>query len=82
MPTYTFVNSETQEEQTEFLTLSQRDEFLKSNPHYFQKLATPSIGDSVRLGVTKPDIGHRELLNNMHKKLDRPGLNLTNRQTH
>ena len=82
MPHYTFVDTETDEEFNEILSIKDRNEFLEKNPHMKQKLTAPQIGDSVRLGVTKPKIEHRELLDNMHKKLGAPGVDTTTRQTY
>jgi hypothetical protein len=64
MPTYTFINKETGEEQTHILTLSQRETFLADNPHMTQKLSTPAFGDSVRLGIRRID----DNFNNVLKK--------------
>jgi hypothetical protein len=62
MPTYTFINKETGEEETHILTLSQREEFLQNNPHMTQALATPAFGDSVRLGIRRIDDGFNDVL--------------------
>jgi hypothetical protein len=62
MPTYTFTNTETEEVFTEILSLSEREEFLKNNPHIKQNLATPGYADSVRLGVRKIDKSFNDVL--------------------
>jgi hypothetical protein len=62
MPTYTFTNTETEEVFTEILSLSEREEFLKNNPHIKQNLATPGHADSVRLGVRKIDKSFNDVL--------------------
>lgn len=70
MPTYTFRNEETKEEFTTIMSLSEREEFLENNPHIKQCLATPSFGDSVRMGVRKIDNGFNDVLQkakNAHK---------------
>lgn len=62
MPTYTFVNKETGEEETHILTLSQREEYITQNPHMRQKLSTPAFGDSVRLGIRRIDDNFNDVL--------------------
>lgn len=62
MPTYTFINKETGEEQTHILSLSQREKFLEENPNMTQKLSTPAFGDSVRLGIRRIDDGFNDVL--------------------
>ena len=68
MPTFTFRDNETGEEFEEFMTNSEKETFLETNPHYEQILRkAPAIGDPVRLGVTKPDAGFGEVLSKIHK---------------
>lgn len=62
MPTYTFINKNTGGEETHYLTLSEREEFLKTNPDMVQKLSTPAFGDSARLGVRRIDNGFNDVL--------------------
>ena len=62
MPQYTFQNTETDEVFTDIMTIAKMDEFLKSNKHIKQVLGTPSIGDSVRLGIRKIDRGFNDVL--------------------
>jgi hypothetical protein len=68
MPTYTFTNTETNETFDKFLSLAEREEFLKNNPHMKQNLTTPAIGDPMRLGVTKTADGFNDLLKNAKKE--------------
>lgn len=68
MPSYTFIDSETGEEFDAILSLAERETLLKDNPNITQKLTSPSIGDPVRLGVTKTPDGFQQLLNNARKK--------------
>lgn len=68
MPTYTFINTETNESENMFMSIAERDEYLKSNPHIKQALSTPSFGDPVRLGITKTPDGFNELLKNTKKR--------------
>jgi hypothetical protein len=67
MPTYTFVNKETNERFDKFMSISERDEYLKSNPQIEQALNAPSIGDPVRLGVKRTPDGFQQLLNHAKK---------------
>lgn len=62
MPTYTFLNTETNEEFTDFMSISNMEEFLKNNPHITQVLSAPAIADPTRLGMRKPDSGFRDVL--------------------
>ena len=62
MPTYTFINKETGEEQTHFFTLAEREEFIKNNPNMTQQLSTPAFGDSVRLGIRRHDDNFNDVL--------------------
>lgn len=62
MPTYTFRNEETNEEFTTIMSMSEREEFLKSNPNIKQCLATPAFADSVRMGVRKIDRSFNDVL--------------------
>lgn len=68
MPTYTFLNTETNETIDKFLSMAEREEFLKNNPHMKQQLTAPAIGDPLRMGIRKPADGFRDLVNNAKKK--------------
>lgn len=54
MPFYTFLNTETGEEFDEIMSISAKEDYLTSNPHLSHVFKSLNIGDSVRLGVTKP----------------------------
>lgn len=55
MPTYKFLNTQTNEEFTEFMTISECDSYLKDNPHIQQMVhGAPLQIDSYRLGRRKP----------------------------
>ena len=63
MPTYLFVNNDTGEEYQDFMSISQLDEYLKSNPNVTQLVfGSPSIVDPTRVGLRKPDSGFRDVL--------------------
>ena len=62
MPTYSFINNETGEEFTDFMSISALDDYLKTNPHITQALSAPAIADPTRIGLRKPDSGFRDVL--------------------
>jgi hypothetical protein len=61
MPTYTFINVETEEETTSVMSLSERDEFLKDGK-YKQKLITPRIVSQSGSTLSKTDDGWKDTL--------------------
>jgi hypothetical protein len=63
MPTYSFFNSETGEEFESFMKISERDEYLKSNPHIQPVVTAPAIvsGVSTSMQNRVPD-GFKEVL--------------------
>lgn len=71
MPTYTFINKDTREEITEYMSISELDKFLKKNKHLEQVIGAPAIGDTVRLGLKKPDNAFRDHLKEIKKKHSR-----------
>lgn len=69
MPTYNFRNKETGEEFTEFMFMSEIEQYLKDNPHLEQDISGFSgIGDPVRMGMKKPDSGFRDVLKEIKRK--------------
>lgn len=76
MPTYNFRNKETGEEIEIQMRISERDEYVKNNPHMQQYLTkAPGLGDSVRLGLHKPDNGFKEVLSKIHERTPGSQLN-------
>jgi hypothetical protein len=68
MPSYTFKNLNTGEEWTDIMSISEREEFLSKNPQVQQQLTSaPALGDSIRLGLRKPDNGFRDRLREIKK---------------
>jgi hypothetical protein len=68
MPIYTFKNLNTGDEFTTVMSMTEREEYLKANPHIQQQLiAAPAIGDSIRMGLVKPDNGFRDRLREIKK---------------
>lgn len=68
MPSYTFKNLNTGEEFTTVMSMSEREEYLKNNPHMQQVIhSAPALGDSIRMGLKKPDDGFRDRLREIKK---------------
>jgi len=65
MPTYTFLNTNTKKIEEHEVKMRNYDDFKNNNPH-LERYITPgdagSLGDPVRLGITRPDSGFREVL--------------------
>jgi len=62
---YTFLNTETQQVEEHSMRMSEYDEFKEKNPHldrYHEPGRSAVMGDSVRLGIRRPDNGFREVL--------------------
>jgi predicted nucleic acid-binding Zn ribbon protein len=60
MPVYTFENTKTGEEFTEFLAMSDKDTYLKKNPHLRQVITSINIVGGIQ-GIThKTDDGWKE----------------------
>tara|TARA_A100001011_G_scaffold29631_1_gene28686 strand:+ start:693 stop:1043 length:351 start_codon:yes stop_codon:yes gene_type:complete len=58
MPTYTFYNSETDEQFDDFMSWSQRETYLKENPHIKPMLTTAAlVGDHI---IMKTDGGMKD----------------------
>jgi hypothetical protein len=68
MPTYTFLNSKTEEIEEHILPMAKYDDFLKDNPHLSRHFVPNegSIGDSVRLGIRRTDDGFKEVLSKIN----------------
>lgn len=68
MPTYTFLNTDSGEVFTTIMSIAEREDYLKANPHIQQQLiSAPALGDSIRLGLKKPDNGFRDRLKEIKK---------------
>jgi hypothetical protein len=69
MPTYKFKNNDTREQYEEFMSISALDVYLQENTNVTQLVnGAPAIGDSVRLGLRKPDSSFRDILKNVKKE--------------
>lgn len=65
MPTYSFINTETDEQFDEFFTSwKNKDEYLEANPHIKQKVTAPGITYN---DAKKPDDGFRDILRSIKK---------------
>lgn len=65
MPTYTFINKNTGEEEEHFMKISVYDQFKLDNPHlerFIHSTDAPGFGCPVRLGIRKTDDGWKEVL--------------------
>lgn len=61
MPTYKFLNRETNEEFEDFISISRKEELLKLNPHIEQIIEAPAIVSSTSTNNKIPD-GFKEVL--------------------
>lgn len=67
MPTYRFLNNQTNEEYEEFMSISLLEGYLRDNPHLTQLVnGAPMIHSGS--GLKKPEQGFRDLLKDMKKK--------------
>jgi hypothetical protein len=66
MPSYTFVNTETNEEVNLIMSIAEWEQYKIDNPQMKQKLTSaPAIGDSVRLGLRHHDNNFNDVLKNI-----------------
>ena len=68
MPTYKFHDHTTKKTWIEFMTISERTQFLADNSQVEQLVhGFPGAVDSVKIGRTKPADGFRDLLKQIKK---------------
>lgn len=67
MPTYSFLDTNTDREFTEFMSISELEIYLTENPNIVQTVNGAPMIASGR-GMGKPDQGFRDLLKDMKKK--------------
>jgi hypothetical protein len=65
MPTYNFRNTQTNDEWTDMMSITAKEEFLSANPH-IQQVLTP-IALSTSTGGIKTDAGWRDVLKRIKK---------------
>lgn len=75
MPSYSFRNVITGIEFDLFLSMSDKDKYLEENKDTIIQIITkaPSFGDTVSLGIKKPDQGFRDVLREIKKAHPRGG---------
>jgi hypothetical protein len=66
MPTYTFFNKDNEEIFDKLMSWNSREAYLKENPNLEIIMGAPARGDSIRLGIKKPDQGFNEVLSKIH----------------
>ena len=69
MPTYTFYNNQTGKQFDALMKISEREEYLKNNPHVTQVITAPSIVSGVSTSSQNrvPD-GFKEVLSKVAEK--------------
>lgn len=67
MPTYEFLNTETGEEFEVLMKISEREEYLKNNPHIQPILSAPALVTGVSTSNKVPD-GFKEVLSKVAEK--------------
>lgn len=77
MPTYRFLNTETNEEYDLFMSMTELDNYIRENNNVKQLLTTPTpTCDPTRVGVTtKPDSNFRDVLKNIKSKFHKSTIN-------
>lgn len=75
MPNYSFRNIIDGTEYDLDMTMSEREQYLKDNKDTVIQIIAraPSLGDSVKLGIRKPDQGFRDVLREIKKAHPRGG---------
>lgn len=68
MPSYTFMNTATNEEETHFLKMSELDEFKANNTHLKQNLTTCTIIGGMSTSSGSLPEGFKDTLREMKKK--------------
>ena len=68
MPTYTFIDKDSGNEETHFLKMSELDDFKEKNPNLKQKLTTGSIIGGVSTSSGSLPEGFKDKLREMKKK--------------
>ena len=79
MPTYEFRNKDTGEVTELFMKISDREQYLKDNPHLEQTMtqAPAFAGDHITI---KKDTGFKEVLQKIHEKTPGSQLNKNSSQ--
>lgn len=72
-PTYHFCNKETGEELELFMSMSEREVFIKENPQLEQEIKTVNIVDPASIGVQRPPADFQKYV--LGKVAQMPGAN-------
>jgi hypothetical protein len=68
LPTYSFKDKATGDVFDKFMSMGERETYLKDNPNIETVLTSAAICDPIRLGGLKPPSGFKEVLNNIHSR--------------
>ena len=69
MQTYKFLDTNTGKEFDVFMSISERDVYLKNNPNLQQLVnGFPGMADPTRVGLRKPDDGFKDVLKEIKGK--------------
>jgi hypothetical protein len=68
MPTYQFLNTETEELFEDFMSISKKEEFMKDNPHIIQIFDQLNIVSGVGHLYSKTDNSWKEVLSKVSEK--------------
>lgn len=69
MPKYLFEDPKTGDQFEIDMKISERDEFVKNNPHLTQLVnGFPGMVDPTRIGRVRPDDGFRDVLKEVKKR--------------
>ena len=74
MPTYQFLNTETEELFEDFMSISKKEEFMKNNPHIIQIFDQLNIVSGVGHLYSKTDNSWKEVLSKVSEKHPRSEL--------
>lgn len=78
MPTYSFKNNVTGVIEDLFMSMSARETYLAEHPELEVVILQPvGFGDPVRMGITRPDQGFKEVLQKIHERVPGSKLNQT-----
>lgn len=76
MPTYAFRDKTSGDIFEKFMSISAREEYLKTNPNIESQLnGAPMVCDPVRVGARKFDSGFKEVLQKIHSRAPGSTLN-------
>lgn len=67
MPTYTFIDNNTNESETLLMTISEMEAYLKKNKNKSLAIVAPMIVSGVDSSRSRPDSGFRDILKTIKK---------------